>query len=198
MFALIAIILAAPPADLDPVISRADRSPRVVEAAVSEAPSVPGWSTPPLVTSEGLTARLLSQDDLARVQAIDAKLEEHHFFSRILLGIGGLAASVPIGFCGYMAVTLVVESLKLSAALVLFSPFLFTIGFVGSLFIMPPPILAVAGVGLAFLTTGGLLMRAEKLERENLLKERRAILAKVAPETSALPAVAPLSTVVTF
>lgn len=185
---LIALSLAFAPADLD-------LSPRrsIDVAAPAPAPTVAspeGWPTPPMVSAEGRTARLLTTEQLERVRAIDDELASFSVLpSRVISVIGGVAASTPLVYAAVMGVVVVVELAKLSALTLVFSMVTFPLGFASALLVVPVWGWAIAAVGVAVCLAAGAYTRHREHHRDALLAERRALIDSTKPapvDTSAL------------
>ncbi len=179
----IALSLAFTPADLD-------ISPRrVVEAAApvtsdSAKPvaSPEGWSTPPMVSADGRTARLLTNEQLERLHAIDEELATFNTTpSRFLGVIGGIAASTPVIYATVVAVALVVELANLSALTLVFSMFTFPIGFIAGLMAVPVWGWVVAAIGVGVAIGAAAITSNLERHRDALLAERRALLDSTKP-----------------
>lgn len=179
----IALALTFSPADLDlsPRHTLEVAAPLTNDSTKAVA-SPEGWPTPPMVSAEGRTAKLLTTAQLDRVRAIDDELAAFTVLpSRVIGVIGGIAASTPVIYATVMAVALVVELANASALTLIFSMFTFPIGFFAGLMAVPVWgwVIAAVGVGVAI----GAAAVTSNLEhhRDALLAERRALLDSTKP-----------------
>lgn len=179
----IALSLAFSPADLDLSPRRivevsAEATP--VAQPVSAAPE--GWATPPMVSAEGRTARLLTNEQLERLHAIDEELATFNTTPARVFGvIGGIAASTPVIYATVMAVALVVELANASALTLIFSMFTFPIGFFAGLMAVPVWGWVVAAVGVGVAIGAAAITSNLEHHRDALLAERRALLDSTRP-----------------
>jgi len=179
----IALALTFSPADLDlsPRRTLEVAAPLTTDSAKAAA-SADGWLTPPMVSAEGRTAKLLTTGQLDRVRAIDDELAVFTVLpSRVIGVLGGVAAATPLIYATVLAVGMVVELAKLSALTLVFSMFTFPIGFMAGLLAVPVWgwVIAAVGVGVAI----GAAAITSNLEhhRDALLAERRALIDSTKP-----------------
>lgn len=203
MLTILTLTLAALPMDLDVELGRRDQRVLAPAETVSPGPQArpesESWPVAPLLTVEGRSAHLLTDAEVARVKELDERLANRNPGPGVVMGLGALAAVVPVGYCIGMGVMLVVESIKLTALLAIFSPFTFALGFVAGIVQLPLVLGVVGAVGLGVFALGGLWAALDRAERLSLSAERQAILQKAGRDVNAsLPALAPLSTVATF
>jgi len=179
----IALALTFSPADLDlsPRRTLEVAAPLTTDSTKAAA-SPEGWPTPPMVSAEGRTAKLLTTGQLDRVRAIDDELAVFTVLpSRVIGVLGGVAAATPLIYATVLAVGMVVELAKLSALTLVFSMFTFPIGFMAGLLAVPVWgwVIAAVGVGVAI----GAAAITSNLEhhRDALLAERRALIDSTKP-----------------
>lgn len=180
---LIALSLAFAPADLElsPRRTVAVSAPATSAAAPTVA-SPEAWPTPPMVSAEGRTARLLTTEQLERVRAIDDELASFSALPSQVIGvIGGVAASTPLIYAAVMGVVMVVELAKLSALTLVFSMVTFPLGFASALMVVPVWGWAIAAVGVAVCLAAGAYTRHLENHRDALVAERRAIIDSTKP-----------------
>ncbi len=178
----IALALTFSPADLDLSPRRTLEVAGSLTDSTKAVASPEGWPTPPMVSAEGRTARLLTNEQLDRLHAIDEELATFNTTpSRVFGVIGGIAASTPVIYATVMAVALVVELANASALTLIFSMFTFPIGFFAGLMAVPVWgwVIAAVGVGVAI----GAAAITSNLEhhRDALLAERRALIDSTKP-----------------
>lgn len=179
---LIALSLTFAP-DLEGASRRIDVT-EVATAPAATAASSDSWATPPMVSAEGRTARLLTNEQLERVRAIDDELAGFTVLpSRVIGVIGGIAASTPLIYATVMAFVVVVELAKLSALTLVFSMFTFPIGFFAGLIAVPVWGWVIAAVGVGVAIGAAVVTNTLERHRDALLAERRALVDSTKPVT---------------
>lgn len=173
---LIAITLCLAPSDLDLSPRRTLEVSTPVTAEPS-APVEPGWATPPMVSAEGRTARLLGDAQLERLHAIDDELARFSTLpSRVVGVLGGLAASTPLLYATVFAFVVVGELASYSAVTLLFSMFTFPIGFAAGLLAVPVWGWVLAAVGVVVVAASAAVTSHLEHHRAELLAERKALI----------------------
>ncbi len=180
---LIALSLAFAPADLDLSPRRTvEVSGPATSVAVPTVASPEAWPTPPMVSAEGRTAKLLTTEQLERVRAIDDELAGFSTLPSQVIGVvGGVAASTPLLYAAVMGVVMVVDLAKLSALTLVFSMVTFPLGFASALLVVPVWGWAIAAVGVAVCLAAGAYTRHREHHRDALLAERRALIDSTRP-----------------
>lgn len=181
---LIALSLAFAPTDLDLSPRRQLDIGPATPAQVQPPVGVNDvWVTPPMVSAEGRTARLLSEDQLARIKAIDEQLAGFNTLpTRALTIVGGAVASAPVAFAAGYAVFFVAElAIKYTAFTLIFSVFTYPAGVVVGLMLVPLWAWGVAAIGLGVALVAGLATSSAEANRNALLAERRALIDSTKP-----------------
>ena len=171
----------SPDLDLSPRRTLEVAAP-VATVSTPAAASADGWLTPPMVSAEGRTARLLTNEQLDRLHAIDEELATFNTTpSRVFGVIGGIAASTPVIYATVMAVVLVVELANASALTLIFSMFTFPIGFFAGLMAVPVWGWVIAAVGVGVAIGAAAITSNLERHRDALLAERRALIDSTKP-----------------
>jgi len=175
---LIALTLAFSPADLDGSPHRAigftAPADRVTAAAARPESD---FGPAPMVTAEGRAARLLTDEQLSRVRAIDAQLESSSTLPwRVLGGLGGVVASAPFAFAAGVAVFVVAELASYAAVTLLLSFYTLPGFFLTGLTLVPVWGWVAAAMGLGVAMVAGLTTSRIEAQRAALVAERHALI----------------------